>query len=289
MRETGITYWLMNITKLWKDFPNERACLDELVKLRNLSCKCGSKLYKIKSRHSYACKKGHHTNPLKGTIFENTKVSLRLWFYAIFVISSTRSGVSAKTLQRELGVSYPTAFRMFHKIRELMDDRNESKLFGTVEADETFVGGKAKNRAQAFYSKNLYDKEIIIGMVERQGRVRLYHTPDNNQHTVLNLIGKNVHLDAKVYTDEGFGFHLLKRQGYYHKVINHSEHFRVGDVYTQNIENVWSHLKRGLTGVYRQVSPKYLQAYANEFAFRYNNRHEPEKMFEKMLGRVAKN
>lgn len=258
--------------------------MEELVKLRNLSCKCGGKLYRVKKRKSYACKKGHQVYPLKGTIFENTKVPLKSWFYAIFVMTSTRSGVSAKTLQRELGVTYKTAWRMCHKIRSLMEE--DTKLEGIIEIDETYVGGKAKNRAKHFFAIPP-QKEILFGMVERNGKARVVHAKEYSKIKALEMVSGNVKKNAKIYSDKGNFFNDVWRE-YDHGIVNHEKNFRVGDIYTANIENFWSHLKRGLTGVYRSVSPKHLQSYANEFAFRYNNRHEPEKMFEKLLGRVAK-
>ena len=244
----------MNVVELWEEYPDNKSCLAKVLELRKLSC-C-SKLKRVKGRKSFVCSCGKQTYPLKGTIFENTKIPLKYWFYAIFVMANTRSGISAKTLQRELGVTYKTAWRMCHKIRELM--KTEGKLKGIVETDETYVGGKSSNRAEYFFGRYPI-KEVVVGMVERNGRAKLVHVDKNkyDKYVALNVIGKNVEPDSKVYSDGGYAFDLIGKI-YNHKTVNHSIQFRNGDVYTQNIENVWSHLKRGINAIYRQVSPKYI-------------------------------
>ena len=273
----------MNLSELWNKYPDEKSCLDEIVRLRGLSC-C-SKLYKVKNRKAYACSCGKQIHPLKGTIFEGSSTPLRLWFYAIFLMANTRSGISAMQLHRELGVTYKTAWRMFKNIRQLMADDN-SPLTGTVEVDETYVGGKRRDNS---WYPNRPPKDVVFGMVERGGRAKLRHVPNNGKWTLLAQIQGNVSKDTQIYSDDYPSYTNLPQYGYKHASINHSEgKHRDGDIYTQNIENVWSHLKRGIRGVYRQVSSKYLQSYCNEFAFRYNNRHRQGKMFELMLGNINK-
>lgn len=199
-------------------------------------------------------------------------------------MTNTRSGVSAKTLQRELGVTYKTAWRMCHKIRELMQN-DADFLTGTVEIDETYVGGKKRN--SAWYPNNR-DKDVLFGMVERKGRVKIKHVPNNGKWTLFDEIQKSVRKDSVIYSDDYFGYRHLERQGYIHDTVTHSKwEWARGDVSSNNIENVWSHLKRGIKGVYRGVSGKHLQKYANEFAFRYNHRNSKD-MFEVLLGRVVK-
>lgn len=244
----------------------------------------------------YQCSCGYQISPLAGTVFEKTTTPLQYWFYAIFLMTNTRSGVSAKQLQRELGVTYKTAWRIFKQIRILMANANSSggKLDGTVEIDETFIGGKGKNRAfkwkQGIEGK---EKEVVMGMVQRNkdtkggNRAYLKHIPNTGKWTLLSQIKDNVDPTARVITDEYAGYTQLKYHGYKHDFVKHKETYVVGDIYTQNIEGLWSIVKRGIYGVYRVVSKKYLQAYIDEYSWRYNNRQFNDQMFERLLGEVA--
>lgn len=281
-----------SLIQFLKRFPNDDACLDEIFNLRYPQgvtcekCKRITKYYKLNGRTAYSCEFCRtQIFPLAGTIFEKTSTSLRLWFYAMFLMTKTRAGISAKQLQRELGVTYKTAWRMFKQIRMLMtDDGSGSLLEGTVEVDETFVGGKGKSRAYEWRADK--PKEIVMGMLQREGKVYLRHIPNTGKWTLLKQIQDNVNQNAKVFTDEWGGYMQLAKYGYAHDFVTHkAKNYVRGDVHTQNIENVWSHMKRGITGVYRVVSKKYLQAYADEYAFRYN--HRKESMFELLLKQVA--
>lgn len=200
-------------------------------------------------------------------------------------MSVTRSGISAKQLQRELGVTYKTAWRMFKQIRMLMAETSTSLLRGIVEVDETFVGGKGKNRKYWVADKQ---KEVLMGMVAREGKVYLKHVPNTGKWTLLKQVKDRIDPRAIVYTDDFKSYDQLKKYGYSHESVAHGVgQFRKGDVHTQNIENFWSHFKRGIYGVYRVISPKYLQAYADEYGWRYNNRQVGPGMFELLLNQVA--
>lgn len=201
----------------------------------------------------------------------------------------TRAGISAKQLQRELGVTYKTAWRIFKQVRLLMAENNGNSLDGIVELDETFVGGKGKNRKNEWrMGIEEKQKEVVMGMVKRGGKVYLRHITNTGKWALLKQIKENVSPTARVFTDQYGSYVHLPRYGYIHDFVNHkiNEYVR-GDVHTQNIENVWSHLKRGITGVYRVVSTKYLQSYADEFAFRYNYRGLQGRMFDLLLGQVS--
>lgn len=278
-----------------KKYSNDEACLEEKFKIKypkGVFCqKCNiiSKFYKITNRPVYQCACGFQISPLAGTIFEKTTTPLQYWFYAMFMIVNTRSGVSAKTLQREIGVTYKTAWRMMKQIRILMAESGGGLLEGVVEVDETFVGGKAKNRKNEWkLSEMAKQKEVLMGMVEREGRVYIKHVPNTGKWTLINQIQGNISPTARVITDEWPAYTNLPKFEYDHDFITHnkSEYVR-GNIHTQNIENVWSHLKRGINGVYRIVSAKYLQAYADGFAFRYNHRNEQAQIFEILLAQVA--
>ena len=275
-----------------KKYSSNQQSLDKIKQLRWPNgitcpdCKKITKFYAVKGRTTYACEfGGYQLSPLTGTIFEKTTTPLQYWFYAIYLMTQTRSGISAKQLQRELGTTYKTAHRMFRLIRTLMASVNTNLLTGVVEVDETFVGGKGKNRAYKWKADE--QKEIIMGMVERQGRAYLKHIPNTGKYTLLQQVKENIDPKARVMTDELMSYTNLDKMGYYHQSVKHSKYEYIrGEAHTQNIENVWSHLKRGIYGVYRHVSKKYLQAYADEYAWRYNHRNDIN-IFENLLKQVA--
>jgi len=282
----------LNLTDFLKRYNTSEKCLEEIKNLRfpdGITCKKCKKVtshYKIKGRMQYACQDcGTHIAPLAGSIFEKSTTPLTSWFYAMFLMINTRSGISAKQLERELGVTYKTAWRMFHQVRKLMADMDFEQLDGDVEIDETFIGGKGMNRR---FVPNFSEKpkEVVMGMVKRGGKAYLRHIPNTGKYTLINQIDRYVSPKARIITDQYAGYTQLRKKGYRHETINHNvSYVRSGDIHTQNAENVWSHLKRGLFGVYRHVSKKHLQAYVDEFAFRYNNRNADD-MFTELLKQI---
>lgn len=201
-------------------------------------------------------------------------------------MTQTRSGISARQLQRELGVTYKTAWRMMKQIRLLMANVDKTLLDGTVEIDETYIGGKGMNRRFEWHG-NEKEKQVVMGMVKRDGKAYVKHIPNAGKWTLLKQIKENISPTARVITDEWAGYVQLPRFGYVHEVVNHGETYVVGDVYTQNVENLWSQIKRGVYGVYRNVSKRYLQAYIDEYAWRYNHRLVPSSMFDLLLAQIA--
>lgn len=294
-----------NLGLLLKKYRDDEACLEHIKEIKypqGVLCEKCQKIThftKIKNRPVYQCSCGFQISPLAGTIFEKTTTPLQYWFYAIFIMSVTRSGVSAKQLQRELGVTYKTAWRIFKQIRILMANANNNSglLDGTVEVDETFIGGKGMNRK---FKPNFNEipKEVVMGIVQRneQGKngtdkggekAYLKHIPNTGKWTLLKQIKDHVDSKARVITDEYYGYTQLKYHGYSHDFVKHKDTYVVGDIYTQNVENLWSILKRGIYGVYRVVSKKYLQAYIDEYSWRYNNRNYQDKMFDRLLNEIA--
>lgn len=282
-------------------YPTDDACLEEIKNIRwpdGITCPTCQKItsfYKISHRTAYSCGAcRYQVFPLAGTIFEKSTTPLRFWFYAMFQMIKTRSGISAKQLERELGVTYKTAHRMFKQIRTLMAEPDTSFPSGTIEVDETFVGGKGKNRAfkwkQGVEGK---EKEIIMGMVKRNtdtkggSKIYLKHIPNTGKWTLLAQIKEHIDPKARVITDEYKGYWQLPKHGFTHDFVNHRQTFVKGDIHTQNADSFWSTLKRGIHGVYRAVSKEYLQSYADEYAWRYNHRVEPNQMFDELLKQVA--
>lgn len=275
-----------------RKYGTHEMCLEAIKQLRfpeSTPCpKCTKEtvFYPVSGRSSYACKLcGWHVYPLAGTIFEKSSTPLDLWFFAMYLMVQTRAGISAKQLERMLGVTYKTAWRMFKQIRLLMA-QGGSMLDGVVEIDETYVGGSSVNRKKNWLTGVEY-KEVVMGMVSRGGKAYAKHIPNNGKWTLLAQIKENVSPLARVVTDEWGGYIHLPKYGYRHDVVKHKETYVVGDIYTQNVENLWSQIKRGITGVYRVVSKKYLQAYIDEYTWRYNNRSYNGGMFDRLLEQVS--
>ncbi len=277
-----------------RDYPDENACLERLRSRRypdGSACeKCGkaTKYHRDAGRKSYSCQWcGHHVHPTAGTIFHKSATPLRLWFYAVFLMAQTRCGISAKQLERELGVTYKTAWRMFNKIRSMLQDDGDEPLSGTVEMDETYVGGKRRGTKRGRPGKDSH-KTPVFGMAQRQGRVVAKAVPNAKAATLMPHVRKKVLPESTVYTDEYTVYDRLNRDGYRHSRVHHAEEVYVaGDVHTNTIEGFWSLLKRGIGGVYHSVSSKHLQSYLDEYAFRYNHRKDERPMFLTMLSRVS--
>jgi transposase len=252
-------------------------------------CERVTRFHRIKGRSAYSCQYcGHHVYPTAGTIFHRTTVSLHLWFYAIYLMSSTRCGISAKQLERSIGVSNKTALRMFHQIRSLLHEDVEM-LGGSVEVDETYVGGKRKNRRPGRPLSTDPGKVPVLGMVERGGRVLTRIVPDASAASLMPLVKQHVFPRSMVYTDEWRPYSGLQDSGYEHRRIYHGDRVYVmGDVHTNTIEGFFGLVKNGIRGVYHSVSRKHLQGYLDEYAFRYNRRNEATPMFWAILDRVQK-
>jgi len=291
-------YTLMDFMR---EFPDDEACLDWLWRNRysadgeTATCpKCHRerpfKRYRTaQRRQSWTCTAcGYHLHPTAGTIFEKSSTALHLWFYGIYLMTSTRCGISAKQLERELGVGYKTAWRMFHLVRALLAE-DVTDLNGVVEADETFVGGKPRftthgNQSLAI-KRALANKVRVHGIVERGGRVRVSVNPPQSP---LQIVRAHVLPSAMVYTDEATSYRDLGKHGYAHRRIHHSLKVYVdGDVHTNTMEGFWSLVKRGIGGVYHSVSAKYLQMYFDEYAYRYNHRHDTDDLYTQVIKRAA--
>jgi transposase len=283
-------------------FPTDAACLDELMRLRFpdgitycAKCEQDRKHYRIAGRPVYSCAYcGTQVSPMAGTIFEKSSTSLRLWFYAMYLMASTRCGISAKQIQRETGVTYKTAWRMFKQIRSLLSEPDMQLEGLSIEIDETYVGGKRSNRHgnRGIRGRSMEgdNKVPVLGMVERGGRVIARVTPNVKAETVYPIIHERVLPESMVFTDDYAIYDKLATDanGYLHRRIKHSEKVYVmGDVHTQTIEGFWSLIKRGIGGVYHNVGKHYLQTYLDEYSFRYNRRHKGNLIFNDVFHRVS--
>ena len=264
-------------------FNTEEKCIEHLEELRwdnNIISPfdASSKVYKCKD-HRYRCKNtGKYFNVRTNTLFDNSKIDIRKWFMAIWLVTSHKKGISSYQLARDISVTQKTAWFMLQRIRKCFDiSDSDPKLNGIVEVDETFVGGKNKNRhfdKKVKYSqgRSFKDKTPVLGMVERGGRLKAKVIPDTSRKSITPIILDSINLDATIYSDEWQGYNIVKKL-YNHDYVDHGRKQYVnGEVYTNTIEGFWSILKRGIIGIYHLVSRKHLQQYVNEFVFRYNNR-----------------
>jgi transposase len=287
-----------------RDFPDDATCLEWLWTTRyspdgkHADCpKCELrrefKRYETsQQRQSWTCTAcGYHLHPTAGTIFHKSSTSLHLWFYAMYLMTSTRCGISAKQLERELGVTYKTAWRMFHLIRHELMDEQDGSLGGKVEMDEMYVGGRprkgqVRNKREArLWAER---KAKVFGMVERGGNVEAHVVPSTQADTLMRHVEARVLPEAVIYTDEAKPYRQLGRAGYQHRRIHHAAKVYVeGDVHTNTIEGFWSLVKRGIAGTHHAVSAKWLQGYLNEYAWRYNHRGDGQAQFLTLLLRSA--
>jgi len=295
-----------SVTEFLAEFPDDAACLEHLWRTRyspdgeHAHCpRCDAqkvfKRYETKQqRQSWTCTScGHHVHPTAGTIFHRSSTSLRLWFHAMYLMTSTRCGISAKQLERELGVHYKTAWRMFNKIRnELMTDGEfPRQLRGEVEVDETSWGGRPrKPQTRSEGVKFRENKPTILGMIERGGRVRLRVIAGRRGEPLSGAVRANVNPEAILITDDWRPYRPLRPEYAGHRVINHSAGSYVeGDIHTNTIEGFFGNLKTGMRGTYKKVSRKWLQGYLNEYAWRHNNRfHGQRSMFHALVQEAAK-
>jgi len=281
----------MTYSRFMELFPNNAACLDYLKDRFHPdgadcpSCGKATKFHRIKGRSAYSCQYcRHQVYPTAGTIFHKSTTSLQLWFWAVYLMSSTRCGISAKQLEREIGVTYKTAHRMFKRIRELLaPDDDEPPLEGEVEMDETGYGGKpraserASNPSEA--TRRAHDKKTtVFGMVERGGRVRAMTVPDRSGPSLLGNASEYVLPASMIFTDEWTSYRGVSDHFAGHHRIKHKAGIYVdGNVHTNTIEGFFGLLKTGISGVYHAVSRRYLQSYLDEYSFRYNQRIRPSQ------------
>ena len=295
----------MNLLDIYKELNTEAKCLAFLEHMRwpdgvkCLSCEslritritAKGKLNKKSGKRSpdrelYQCNECRFQfTATTGTVYHDTHLPLSQWFLAIALITESKKGISANQLARALGVQYRTAWYLAHRIRKAMVEANAPKLKGTVEIDETYIGGKHRG-----HKGKMKSKDVVIGVRERGGDLRLVQTPDNKAETVYQVIADHVDKDVqKIMTDESpiYNFETTYLHKVPHDRIKHKDKIYVrGDVHTNTVESAFSLFKRGLTGAFHKVSLKHLQRYLNEFSFRFNNRKAAD-LFGMTVRRMA--
>ncbi|MFC1935706.1 IS1595 family transposase [Chloroflexota bacterium] len=268
----------MNLVKLMGMFHSDERCRDLLEALRwpdGLACtRCGSVKVWETARAQYHCGSCEYRfSVLAGTIFHDTKLSLQKWFLAVAIMVEAKKGISANQMKRVLGVSYKTAWYLCHRIRAAMGQTSRQPLSGTVEVDETYVGGKVRGKGHGYKG----NKTIVAGAVQRGGDIVLQVVDDNGRHTLHGFIRNSIApATERIITDEWRSYRDIADHDTTHETVNHSaEEWVRGDVHTNTVEGVWSLFKRSITGSYHKLSAKHLDAYLDELEWRFNNRKNP--------------
>jgi transposase len=272
------------------EYPDDEACLAKLMEINfggtELFCPaCGvrSQFHPMTKRRAFACQEcGHHIYPAAHTIFHKSRTKLTIWFFAMYLMTSTRHGVAAKEVQRQTGVTYKCAWRICHELRKLMATADDTgSLHGHVEVDETRVGGVQSPKDRRARGSN---KTIVMGIVERGGRIIAGPIPDDKINTLEPIVTENVEIGTRVSSDEHFGYGGLTGAGYRHDTVNHgSGEYVKGDTHTNTLEGHWSLFKRAVKGTHVSISSKHMWKYVAEFSYRRNFRHSHEIMFNRLV------
>jgi len=279
------------VQDFFKRFPDDDTCLDHLMQTRFgnpfecPNCKKTSKFHRLKKRPVYECQWcSHQISPMAGTPFERSRTSLQKWFYAMYLFTTSRHGVAAKELQRQLGVTYKCAWRMAHEIRKYMGEVDGiPPMNGHVEVDETYIGGK-RPKIKGFTGRGAKGKTVVMGILERDGDLFTKVVDNASGRSLIPPILENVPLGTRVSTDEWSPYRALPKLGYRHHTVDHgAKEYARGDVHVNGLESFWSILKRSIRGTHVHVSRKHLPKYLGEFEFRYNMRKSPELMFARLL------
>jgi transposase-like protein len=313
----------MNLIEVISKFRTEADCLDYLEAVRwpnGLCClKCGimeriskfttnattrkrtnkkgeTRTVAVPSRRLYQCKDcGYQFSATTGTVFHDSHLSLIKWFMTIGLIVEAKKGMSALQVARHLNMekSYKTVWYLCHRIRKAMQEGGlltgeVTLLTGVVETDETYVGGKVKRKGRPFVKKE--KKDVVLGMIERGGKLRFIPVKDNKMEIIEPVLLKHVSADATLQTDESAIYTIFGKLHFpgRHRMINHSRSYGIGDNHTNSIENAFSLLKRGIYGSFHQVSTKHLGRYCEEFSFRFNRRGSQKQLFDATLKGLVK-
>jgi transposase-like protein len=290
----------MKLIDITKKFTTDDKCLDYLEQMRwpaGVGCvHCGvlnvSTITRTAGKNKrvriYQCLEkecGKQFSATSGTIFNDTHLPLTKWFMAIALICEAKKGMSAKQLERHLGVNYRTAWHLAHRIREAMQEGG--MLTGVVEADETYLTPKKPRKGKPYVKKE--SRDVVLGMIERGGRLRLVPVKDSKIEIIEPMLEKHISPDATLQTDEHPTYMIIgQRKFAAHRTINHQRSYAIGDLHTNTIENAFSLLKRGVYGTFHKVSIKHLGRYCNEFSYRFNRRGEQLQMFDTTLKNLTR-
>jgi transposase-like protein len=286
----------MNLIDVHTMFPTEAKCRELLVRLRWPEgprcprCKADSVELETDKQLFYCKHCDYQFSVTTGTIFNDTHLPLFKWLAATMLLCEAKKGMSACQIQRTLGMSYKTAWYLCHRIRHAMAANEKTMLDGTVEMDETWVGGKRRNVGVGMGREN---KEIVIGIRKRGGDLRFFHATDVKSGTLAKYIRENISEDVDVIMTDDFQSYpwALRKTSHgaeKHKTVTHSKRiYVVGDVHTNTVESAFSLLKRGIMGTWHKVSAKHLPAYLEEMTFRFNRRKRPDLFLDTLRHMVT--
>jgi transposase len=284
----------LTVKEFFARYPDEASCLNHIMEVRygvRHECrKCGvyGTFHKLEQRRAFSCAHcGDHVYPTAGTVFQDTRTPLQVWFYAIYLFVTTRHGVSGKELERTLGVTYKTAWRMGQQIRKLMAKADGFEILkGHVEMDEAYVGGVRSGPP----GRGAFGKTIVMGLVERGGRTVAEVIPNVSTEVLRNVVLRTVEKGSAVSTDELPSYRLLKKDGYDHHGVAHGKkqwrkyNYRRNEYHhTNTVESFWNLFKNSIRSTHIHVSPKYMQRYLGEFTFRANHREMSNAMFDLLV------
>jgi transposase-like protein len=281
---------LLDVDRL---FDTDEKCRELLVRLRwphDAECpRCHAKAVELAtSKQLFYCKEcDYQFTVTAGTIFNDSHLPLNTWFTAVLLLVEARKGFSANQMKRTLGISYKTAWYLCHRIRAAMKEAEQPMLDGTVEIDETHVGGKPR---KAMLPDERPEKQVVIGIRQRGGQLRFIHAKDATAKTIREIVGEHISEDVDVLvTDESviYPYAFNEGQKAKHKTINHSREYVVGDVHTNTVESAFSLLKRGIIGTWHRISAKHLPAYLNEMTFRFNRRKRADLFLDTLRHMVT--
>jgi transposase len=283
----------LTVRQFFEKFPSDEACLEHVMSvrygLRHVCRKCNkdATFHRLEGRRAYSCAScGDHLYPCAGTIFQDSRTSLQLWFYAMYLFIATRHGVSGKELERSLGVTYKTAYRMGQQIRDLMGKANGLEMLqGHVEIDEAYVGGYRPGKR----GRGAAGKTIVMGLKERGGNIIAEVIPNIQTSTLRNVVLRNVEEGSTVSTDELISYNLLKGQGYTHGAVKHGAKQWAKTVdgvkfSTNSVEGFWRLFKASVRSTHIHVSGKHMERYLGEFTFRSNHRQMENAMLDLLIG-----
>lgn len=302
-----------SVIELLDYFKDEKTCIAFYEQIRwngsPVCPHCGSTKTPYRTNRGFRCSEKLCAKKFSvkvGTIFEQSHIPLRKWFAAFYLITAHKKGISSLQLGRDLDISQKCAWFLLHRIRETLKAESPVMLTNNVEIDETYVGGKEKNKhahkklvrpdltvgekLKLNTGRSIADKAVVLGLLERDGKVIAQRVPDAKAQTIIPIIEKHVKKGATMLTDEWYAYKHLVVKGYTHKSIEHYLKIYVrGEVHTNTIEGFWSLLKRGIIGIYHFTSKKHLDRYLDEFCARYNTRHLGEdERFETYLRQSEK-
>ena len=284
----------LTVKQFFARFPDDDACLAHIMNVRfghRHTCKaCGveATFHRLTERRAYSCAQcGAHLYPCAGTIFQDSRTSLQSWFYAIYLFVATRHGVSGKELERSLGVTYKTAWRMGQQIRKLMaSTQGFGMLQGHVEIDEAYIGGHRPGKR----GRGAAGKTIVVGIKERDGHIRAQSVPNAKKETLRALVNSNVAPGSIVSTDEFVSYGLLTPDGFHHGAVKHGakewafyDYRQKAMHHTNSVEGFWKLFKNSISSTHIHISAKYMDRYLAEFTYRTNHRKMENAMFDLLL------